>query len=76
MVHEEAEPVFLTKNGHGDMVVMGLEQYEDIRSAKRIETALHEAETLAESDHTRYDFTDVSRKLRKKLTDQTGSKNV
>ena len=70
IVHEEKEPVFLTKNGYGDMVVMSLEQYEGIQSTKRI--ALHEAEAQAESDPTRYDFADVSRELRKKLTDKVG----
>jgi len=28
IVHTENEPVFLTKNGSGDMVVMSLEYYE------------------------------------------------
>ena len=27
-VHETAEPIFLTKNGYGDMVVMSIEAYE------------------------------------------------
>ena len=27
-VHETAKPVFLTKNGYGDMVVMSMEAYE------------------------------------------------
>ena len=27
IVHEEEQPVFLTKNGVGDMVVMSMEQY-------------------------------------------------
>jgi prevent-host-death family protein len=76
IVHEVKEPVFLTKNGYGDMVVMSLEHYEDIQSAKRIEAALHEAEAQAESDSTRYDFNDVARELRKKLTDKMGHKNA
>ncbi len=29
IVHETAEPVFLTKNGYGDMVVMSIEAYEE-----------------------------------------------
>jgi len=29
LVHETAEPVFLTKNGYGDMVVMSIEAYEN-----------------------------------------------
>ncbi|WFA08160.1 type II toxin-antitoxin system Phd/YefM family antitoxin [Tissierella sp. Yu-01] len=28
LVHETHEPVFLTKNGYGDMVVMSMESYE------------------------------------------------
>ncbi|CAA7602643.1 Antitoxin Phd_YefM, type II toxin-antitoxin system [Acididesulfobacillus acetoxydans] len=54
IVHVEKEPVFLTKNGYGDMVVMSLEQYEGIQLTQRIEAALHEAEAQAESDPTRY----------------------
>ena len=27
-VHETAQPVFLTKNGYGDMVIMSMEIYE------------------------------------------------
>jgi prevent-host-death family protein len=28
LVHETQEPVFLTKNGYGDLVVMSMEAYE------------------------------------------------
>ena len=31
IVHETAEPVFLTKNGYGDMVVMSIEAYERLQ---------------------------------------------
>ena len=31
MVHETAEPVFLTKNGFGDMVVLSMEAYENLQ---------------------------------------------
>ena len=30
-VHETAQPVFLTKNGYGDMVVMSMEAFENMR---------------------------------------------
>lgn len=30
-LHENFEPVFLTKNGHGDMVVMSIEFYEKLK---------------------------------------------
>lgn len=30
-VHEQFEPIFLTKNGHGDMIVMSLEYFEKLK---------------------------------------------
>ena len=30
IVHESAEPVYLTKNGHGSMVVMSVELFEEL----------------------------------------------
>ena len=29
-VHETAQPVFLTKNGYGDMVVLSMEAFENL----------------------------------------------
>ncbi len=29
--HENGEPVFLTKNGRGDLVLIGIEEYEKIQ---------------------------------------------
>ena len=31
VVHETGRPVFLTKNGFGDMVVLSMEAYEQLR---------------------------------------------
>ena len=31
LVHEAFEPVFLTKNGHGDMIVMSMEYFEMLK---------------------------------------------
>ena len=30
-VHETAQPVFLTKNGYGDMVVLSMEAFENLQ---------------------------------------------
>lgn len=67
IVHEVDEPVFLTKNGYGDMVVMSIEQYEAFRQERRIDAALREAQNEAKENPTPYDFEEVSTKLRKKL---------
>ncbi len=31
IVHETAQPVFLTKNGFGDMVVLSMEAFENLQ---------------------------------------------
>ncbi len=30
MCHKTEEPIYITKNGYGDMVIMSMESYEDI----------------------------------------------
>ena len=76
IVHESKEPVFLTKNGYGDMVVMSIEQYEAFQTAKRIDSALLEAQQQAKSNPTRLDFDDVSASLRKRLIKKVGPTNA
>ncbi len=41
-VHEKFEPVFLTKNGHGNMVVMSMEYYEKLTHERDIHRKLME----------------------------------
>lgn len=48
----EGEPVYLTKNGYGAMVVMSLEQYS--RLTEDIEKKLDEADKVAESTDERF----------------------
>ena len=39
VVHETGRPVFLTKNGFGDMVVLSMEAYEQLRLIRRSMTS-------------------------------------
>ena len=43
-VHETAQPVFLTKNGYGDMVVMSMEAFEKLQFESEVYFKLKEAE--------------------------------
>jgi len=52
-VHESDEPVFLTKNGYGDMVVMSYESYEKLNFKSEIYAKLLEAEKEAEATDKR-----------------------
>lgn len=48
--HSELEPVFITKNGYGDMVVMSIETYEQIMELNKIDTAIIESEYDSEKE--------------------------
>lgn len=42
--HTKREPVFITKNGYGDLVVMSIETYEEMLDTAAIDRAIGEAE--------------------------------
>lgn len=42
--HSKNEPVFITKNGYGDLVIMSIETYEQMTEQTAIDTAIAEAE--------------------------------
>lgn len=57
------EPVYLTKNGYGSMVVLSLEEYS--RLTDGIEAALDKADRLAAEDAARLNHEEVFGKLRR-----------
>jgi prevent-host-death family protein len=61
------EPVYLTKNGYGSMVVLSLEAYSKLTDG--VESALDEADKAALEDSRRYTHEEVFSKLRGKLND-------
>ena len=67
IVHHSREPVFLTKNGYGDMVVMSIEDYEDQRFRAEINAKLAEAEIEAATTTTRHSRKEAMELLRAKL---------
>lgn len=62
------EPVYLTKNGYGAMVVLSLEAYS--RLADGVETALDMADKAAEEDDRRYTHEEVFTNLRRRVNDK------
>jgi prevent-host-death family protein len=58
-VHETAQPVFLTKNGYGNMVVLSMEAFQNMQFESEIYFKLLEAEREAEYTNTRYSSKDV-----------------
>lgn len=63
-VHESGQPVFLTKNGFGDMVVLSMEAYENMQFESDVYFKLREAEQEAEKNSVRYSSKDVLKALK------------
>jgi len=58
-VHETAQPVFLTKNGYGNMVVLSMEAFQNMQFESEVYFKLLEAERESEYTDTRYSSKDV-----------------
>lgn len=61
----EGEPVYLTKNGYGAMVVLSLDMYSQLTD--RVEMALDEADQAAEQNNRRMTHEEVFGNLRRKV---------
>lgn len=44
IAHKEQEPIFITKNGYSDLVVMSAELYDRFARINRIDQAIYESE--------------------------------
>lgn len=64
MVHETQQPVILTRQGYGDMVVLSMEAYEDMRYDSEVYLKLQEAEREALSSGVRYSSKDVLKAMK------------
>ena len=58
-VHETAQPVFLTKNGYVEMVVLSMEAFEKLQFESEVYFKLQEAEREAEMTDKRYSSKEV-----------------
>ena len=76
IVHETAQPVFLTKNGYGDMVVMSFEAYEKLQFESEIYFKLKEAEMQARLTNQRFSHKEVFSSLRQTLMEKADNENV
>lgn len=72
IVHETAKPVFLTKNGYGDMVVLSMEAYENLQLESEVYLKLQEAEQEAELTEKRYSSKDVFKAMKDAIGGEQG----
>lgn len=63
LCHEYAEPVFITKNGKGDLAVMSIEAYEQMVGRFELYTKLREGLNDVERGNTR-PFTEAMADIR------------
>ena len=66
MCHQENEPVFLTKNGQGDLVVMSIELFEKQQALLDLYQKLGEAEAESMAGAPVISHEELMTKLRKK----------
>lgn len=66
LCHSRREPIFITKNGYGDLVLMSMETYEDITATADIDMAIAESEAQIARGEKLLDAKDVLEKTRRK----------
>ena len=64
--HARREPVFITKNGYGDLVVMSIETYETMVETAETDAAIAEAEAEFQQDGQLFDAREALAALRRK----------
>lgn len=64
--HAKREPVFITKNGYGDMVIMSIETYDDLMEKIKTDIAIRDAENEFEENGLLYDARETLASLRRK----------
>lgn len=65
--HEQNEPVYLTTNGEGDLVVMSIEHYEKLQARVELFEKLAVAQAQAASGEKGFTHSQVMKKLRQRL---------
>lgn len=66
LCHAKREPLFITKNGYGDLVVMSIETYEEMIETARTDAAISEAEQEYTADGVLLDAREALSSLRRK----------
>lgn len=65
LCHAKHEPLFITKNGYGDLVVMSMETYEEMLETAQIDAAISESEREYAADGVLFDAREALSSLRR-----------
>ena len=66
LCHQYSEPIFITKNGQGDLAVMSIETYEYLAGRMQLYRLLDEGLDQEKSGEM-YDFTSVLSNIKNKM---------
>lgn len=66
LCHARREPLFITKNGYGDLVVMSIETYEEMIENARTDASISEAEKEYAAEGVLFDAKETLSSLRRK----------
>ena len=68
LAHRVQEPIFITKNGYSDLVVMSAELYDRFVSILKVDMAIFEAETELENGAVTLDAKKALETIEKRRT--------
>ena len=66
LCHAKQEPIFITKTGYGDLVVMSIETYEAMVETAETDAAISQAEAEFQQDGQLHDAREALASLRRK----------
>lgn len=66
LCHSKNEPIFITKNGYGDLVVMSVETYESMLDESELDNEIAQAEREWNLGKEQFDAREVLGTLRRK----------
>jgi prevent-host-death family protein len=64
LAHQTNEPIFITKNGEGDLVVMSIEAFENREKILKHREAIMEAELSRLSGEKTYSISEMKNRLK------------
>ena len=66
IAHKEQQPIFITKNGYSDLVVMSAELYDKIARENRLDQAIYDSEKEMSEGGKLMDIDEAFNRLNKK----------
>lgn len=65
LAHQSDEPIYITKNGEGDLVVLSIETFERMEASYKLKARLAAAEQSRQSGCARYSLAESRNKVNK-----------